>query len=97
MVKVALNRQATIIQELDSRFSRIKREPGGISANEYAEESGVHRSTAKGRLDKLVKEGLMYSEWCEKEEGEKGNGETVYYMLEDTEGTPVTQTKEIIK
>ncbi len=97
MVEVALDRQTTIIQELDSRFSRTKREPGGISANEYAEESGVHRNTAKGRLDKLVKEGLMYSEWCEKEEGEKGNGETVYYMLENAEGTLATRTKEIIK
>ena len=97
MVKVALDRQATILQELDSRFSRTKREPGGISANEYARESSVHRNTAKGRLDKLVKEGLMYSEWCEKVEGEKGNGETVYYLLENTEGTPTTRTKEIIK
>lgn len=97
MVEVTLNRQATILQELDSRFSRTKREHGGISANEYAEQRSIHRNTAKGRLDKLVKEGLMYSEWCEKEKGEKGNGETVYYLLEEADNTLTIEIKESIK
>ena len=95
MVKVTVNRQGRILEELSSRFSRVKRKKGGITAKEYAKKEGIHRNTAKSRLDKLVEENVMYSEWSEMEVGERGNGETVYYLLEDGENNK--PTKEIIR
>lgn len=92
MVNVSKERQGKILDELDSRFSRVKRREGGISAKEYSQTKGIHVSTAKSRLDQLVKEGVMYSEWSEVEEGEGGNGVTIYYLIEEN-----TETKEIVK
>lgn len=96
MVKATIDRQATILKELDDRFSRPERKPGGVSASEYAEQRNIHRNTAKNRLDRLVKDGLMYSEWCTMREGERGNGETVYYLSKKI-GSTLNKTKEIIK
>ena len=93
MVEVSTERQGRILNELDSRFAkRVKRRKEGISAKEYAQAKDIHVSTAKNRLDQMVEDGLMYSEWSEVREGMGGNGETVYYLVEES-----TETKEIVK